>query len=158
MKRILLAVLAALGINFGVKSQTEKLDSGLRNTLKLVADRFEKDNHAYLINLAKDNSVIIQIVHGALIQQTSTPKNEFNFSLNLTFDNQIDELNSFRELKIASEFINYEWDGIPCFAVNFGNNLEKANRIVLEVLQKVYGFKPDDIFEFEIYDQGKIRI
>ena len=46
MSKILFTILAALGINFGVKSQTEQLDSGLKNTLKITADRFENKNHA----------------------------------------------------------------------------------------------------------------
>lgn len=157
MRKILLTILAALGINFGAKSQTEKLDSGLRNTLKITADRFESKNHAFLINLAKDNNVIIQIVHGALIEQTATPENSFNFSLNLTFDNEMEKLAKFKNLEISDDFEYYEFDGIPCFAKNLGKDQEKAKKVLLEILNKVYGFENSDIFEFEIYDQGPIR-
>lgn len=157
MRKILLTILAALGINFGAKSQTEELDSGLKNTLRITADRFENKNHAFLINLAKDNNVIMQIVHGALIEQTATPENSFNFSINLTFDNEMEKLAKFRKLEMADDFEYYEFDGIPCFAKNLGNDQEKTQKVLLEILNKVYGFENSDIFEFEIYDQGPVR-
>ena len=157
MRKILLTILAALGINFETKSQTEKLDSGLKNTLKITADRFENKNHAILINLAKDNTVIIQVLHGALIEQTVTPENSFNFSINLTFDNEMEKLAKFRTLEIVNNFEYYEFDGIPCYAINLGNDQEKTQKVLLEILNKVYGFKNSDIFEFEIYDQGPVR-
>lgn len=157
MKRILFTILATLGINFKAKSQTEKLDSGLKNTLKNTADRFESKNHAFLINLAKENTIIMQVVHGALIEQTTTPENSFNFSINLTFDNEMAKLDKFRTLEIVDDFKHYEFEGIPCFAMNIGNNQEKTREVLLEILKKVYGFKNSDIFEFEIYDQGPVR-
>lgn len=157
MRKILFTILAALGINFRAKSQTEKLDSGLKNTLKITADRFENKNHAFLINIAKDNVVILQVVHGALIEQTATPENSFNFSINLTFDNEMEKLAEFRKLEVANDFEYYEFDGIPCFAKNFGNDQEKTHMVLLEILNKVYGFENSDIFEFEIYDQGLVK-
>ncbi|GAA3519333.1 hypothetical protein GCM10022393_36890 [Aquimarina addita] len=157
MKKILFTVLATLGINIGAKSQTERLDSGLKNILKITADRFENNNHAFLINLAKDNVVTVQIVHGALIEQISTPTNEFNFSINLPFDNEQEELTKFKELKISDEFKYYEFDGIPCYVMNFGNDQKLTYEIVLDVLREVYHFEKSDIFEFEIFDQGPIR-
>lgn len=158
MTRILFTILAALGINFGVKSQTEKLDSGLKNTLKITADRFENKNHAFLINLAKDNTVIMQVVHGALIEQTASPTNSFNFSINLTFDNEMEKLAKFRTLELVDDFEYYEFNGIPCYAMNMGNNQEKTQKMLLEILNKVYGFENSDMFEFEIYDQGPVRL
>ncbi|ANH61450.1 hypothetical protein [Dokdonia donghaensis] len=157
MRRILFTILAALGINIGAKSQIEKLDSGLKNTLKITADRFENKNHAFLINLAKDNTVIMQVIHGALIEQTATAENSFNYSINLTFDNEMEKLAKFRTLEVVEDFEYYEFDGIPCFVMNLGNDQEKTQKVLLEILNKVYGFENSDIFEFEIYDQGPLR-
>ncbi|MDY8135459.1 hypothetical protein [Aquimarina sp. 2201CG5-10] len=157
MRKILFTILAALGINFGAKSQTEKLDIGLKNTLKSTADKFENKNHAFLINLAKGNIVIMQIVHGALIEQTATQTNSFNFSINLTFDNEREALKRFKKLKISEKFKYYEYDGITCYAINFGNDQKVTSDVTLEILNKVYGFEYSDIFEFEIFDQGPIN-
>jgi hypothetical protein len=65
-------------------------------------------------------------------------------------------LNKFRELDIKNEFTYYEFDGIPCYALNFGNDRKKTNKIVLEILEKVYGFASSEIFQFEVFDQGKL--
>ncbi len=164
MKKILLSILTLLGINVGGKAQTmEKLDVGLEKTIELTSKKFERKNHAFLINIAKDNVVIIQLIHGILIPMSlGKPINEiknldknFNFSLNLPFDNEKNELKKFKRLDIFEKFRYYEANGIPCYSINFGTNQQQAKRVTLEILQKVYNHKLNDTFEFEIYDQGK---
>ncbi|MDO1514558.1 hypothetical protein Q2T41_18035 [Maribacter confluentis] len=156
MKKILLSILAIFGITVGGKAQTEELQTGLINTLTITANRFEKSNNAFLINIIKDNVVILQIVHGGLIEQARTEENTFNFSFNVTFDNEKDNQNRFTALKISKDFKYYEWDGIPCYALNVGNDKNKAEEIAIKILTKVYGFDSKDLFEFEIYDQGRM--
>ena len=156
MKKIILSLLTLLGINVGVKAQTDKLEIGLTKTLELTADRFEKTNNAYLINLTKDNTVIMQIVHGALVEKTAKPGNPFNFSFNLTFDNGKTNEDTFKNLELSKKFEFYEWDGIPCYALNVGNDKLEAKKIALVILNKVYGFSSDELFEFELFDQGRL--
>ena len=156
MKKILLSILAIFGITVGGKTQTEELQTGLINTLTTTANRFEKSNNAFLINIIKDNVVILQIVHGGLIEQARTEENTFNFSFNVPFDNEKDNQNRFTALKISKDFKYYEWDGIPCYALNVGNDKNKAEEIAIKILTKVYGFDSKDLFEFEIYDQGRM--
>jgi len=132
------------------------MNNGLRNSLQQTSDKFEKINHAFLINITKDNNVVMQIIHGVLIQEPKIQKKDFNFTLNLTFDNEINNLQKFRKLDFINEFAYYEFDQIPCYAINFGNNQHKTYKMVIEILKKVYGFKESDTFEFEIYDQGPV--
>ncbi|MGI9532437.1 hypothetical protein [Lutimonas sp.] len=156
MKKIILSLLTLLGINIGVKAQTDKLETGLTKTLELTANRFEKTNNAYLINLTKDNTVIMQIVHGALVEKTAKPGNPFNFSFNLTFDNEKTNEDTFKNLELSKKFEFYEWDGIPCYALNVGNDKLETKKIALEILNKVYGYSSDELFEFELFDQGRL--
>ena len=156
MKKILLSILAIFGITIGGKAQTEELQTGLIKTLTASANRFEKTNNAFLINIIKDNVVILQIVHGGLIEQVRTDENKFNFSFNVTFDNEKDNQNKFTALEISNDFKYYEWDGIPCYALNVGNDKKKAEEIAIIILTKVYGFDSKDLFEFEVYDQGRM--
>ena len=156
MKKILLSVLAIFGITIGGKAQTQELQTGIINTLTTTANKFEKTNNAFLINIIKDNVVILQIVHGGLIEQVRTEENNFNFSFNVTFDNEKDNQNKFTALELSKGFKYYEWDGIPCYALNVGNDKKKAEEIAITILTKVYGFDSKDLFEFEIYDQGRM--
>ena len=165
MKKILLSILTLLGINVGGKAQTmEKLDVGLKKTMELTSKKFERKNHAFLINVAKDNVVVIQLIHGVLIPMSlGKPINEiensdrtFNFSLNLPFDeSEKNKLEKFKSLDIFKKFKYYDANGIPCYSINFGTNQQEAKEVTLEILQKVYNHKLNETFEFEIYDQGK---
>ena len=156
LKKILFSIFTIFCITVGGKAQTVELQTGLINPLTTTANRFEKSNNAFLINIIKDNVVILQIVHGGLIEQARTEENTFNFSFNVTFDNEKDNQNKFTALEISKDFKYYEWDGIPCYALNVGNNKKKTESIALTILTKVYGFKEKDLFEFEIYDQGRM--
>ena len=148
-------ILTLLGINIGAKAQMEQLESGLKNVLELTAQKFEKNNHAFIINLEKDNVVLFQLIHGGMLEQIRTENNEFNFSFNLTFDNEKEKEKKFKELNISNDFTHYEFDGMSSYAINFGNDRDKALKIILEVLDKVYGYSSTELFKFEIFDQGK---
>ncbi len=156
MKKILLSILAIFGITIGGKAQTEELKTGLIKTITVTAEKFEKSNNAFLINVIKDNVVVLQMIHGGLIEQVRTNENSFNFSFNVTFDNEKENQNKFTSLEISKDFKYYEWDGIPCYALNVGNDKKKAEKIAITILNKVYGFDSKEMFEFEIYDQGKM--
>lgn len=141
----------------------EQLDTGLENTISTTYDYFEKDNHAFLINLANNNNIVFQIIHGVLISlslgeninEVEDSKKQFNFSLNLIFENE-EELKKFKKLTIFNKFKYYEiQDGITCFTINFGKDKELTKQTSLDILQSVYGYQLTDTFEFEIYDQGK---
>lgn len=152
MKKILLSILAIFGITIGGKAQTEELQTGLVNTLTTTANRFEKSNNAFLINIIKDEVVILQIIHGGLIEQVRTEENTFNFSFNVTFDNEKDNQNRFTALEISKDFKYNEWDGTPRYALNVGNDKKKTVEIAITILTKVYGFDSKDLFEFEIHE------
>ncbi|AOW19364.1 hypothetical protein [Urechidicola croceus] len=155
MKNICIDFLDALGISIGAISHTERLDTGLKKILRRTAERFEKKNHVYIINLIIHHGVEFQINHGALVQQTATEFNEFNFSLNIPFESKKKE-QAFKKLSFANEFKYYEFQELPNYALNLGNDQEKAYQIVFEILKEVYGFKNSTVIEFETHDQGRI--
>lgn len=156
MKKTLLLTLIVLSTLMCVNAQTEQLQTGLRKTLEITSNKFEESNHAFIINIIKDNIVVLQIVHGGMIEQIKTEHNEFNFSFNVTFDNEKENQDRFVALEISEDFKYYEWSNIPCFALNAGNDKKKVEEIAIIILNKVYGFDLKDTFEFEIHDQGKI--
>lgn len=152
MKKILLSILTILTMTLNGKAQTKELQTGLIQTLATTAERFEQSNSPYLIDVIKDNVVVLQILHGGLIEQLEGGENSFNFSLNLTFDGEKENQDKFTALNISKEFKYYEWDGIPCYALNIGNDQKKAEKITLIVLEQVYGFNLKDQFAFEIHE------
>lgn len=165
MKKILLSILTLFKINVRRKAKTmERLDIGLEKTIELTSKKFERKNHAFLINVSQDNVIVIQLIHGILIPMSvGIPVNEiensntnFNFSLNLPFDHyQKNELEIFKSLDVFEKFKYYNVNEVPYYSINFGTNQQETKRVTLEILQKVYNYKLNDTFEFEIYDQGK---
>lgn len=133
----------------------DSLDNGLDKALNFSLEKFEKSNHAYLINLIVENHVILQILHGGMMEQTVAAGNPFNHSFNLTFDEENEMEEKFLALEISKEFQAYEWNEINSYAFNAGNDQTKTKELALEILDKVYGFKMDTMFEIEIFDQGK---
>ncbi|MBJ2176486.1 hypothetical protein JBL43_19705 [Aureibaculum sp. A20] len=160
MKKIFVSILTLLGLSCGnpteADNQSEKIGTGIFNTLVITSQKFEKINNAFLINLIKDNVVTLQILHGGMLEQTRTAENVFNFSFNLTFDNEKANQDKFTTLDISKDFTYYEYEGIPCYAFNAGNDTKKVSEIALLILEKVYGYNQDEVFEFEIHDQGQM--
>ena len=165
MKKKLFIILIIIGVNTKTKAQTSnKLDIGLEEAIELTSKKFEKNNHSFLLNVVKDNNVIVQLVHqvliplslGKQIKEIKKPDRKFNFCIYLTFAHQKDELNRFKKLSLFKKFRYHELDGgTPCYSFNLGTNKKETKRVTLEILKKVYNYKITDIFEFEIYDQGK---
>jgi len=155
MKKIIIYILTLLGINTGIQAQQIELGIGLEKVLEKASQTFGKNNHAYLINIVRNDTVLFQIIHGGMLNEIRTKNNEFNFSFSLSFDNEKEKEQKFKELKVAKNFKYYEFDNIPSYAINFGNNKENALNTVLEVINKVYNYSSKDLFVFEIYDQGK---
>ncbi|WP_196896043.1 hypothetical protein [Aureivirga marina] len=129
----------------------------LEKTIIEVSSKFEKTNNAFVINILKDHVEELQIFHGGLIEQISPESQDFNFSFNLAFDNEKERLEKFKSLKIAEEFTFYEWDGIPFYALNVGNNPERTTEIAIIILSEVYEFDLHENFEFETIDLGQIQ-
>ena len=86
MKKTLLLILIVFSSIKIINAQTEQLETGLRKTLETASKKFEKSNNAFIINIIKDNIVVLQIVHGGMIEQVKTKNNEFSFAFNVTFD------------------------------------------------------------------------
>ena len=161
MKKIILSFLTILGINFSSKSQTtevnsKNLDDGLEQILNITSQKFQNKNHAYLINISKNDTVIFQILHGILLEPTRTSTNYFNYSLNLNFDDLPEEEKKFQDLQIAKNFIHYEFDTIQCYAINLGKDKKRTIDYTKLILYKIYGYKSEEEFDFEVWDQGRI--
>lgn len=165
MKKILKSILAIFGINNNGNSIVkEELSIGLENSINLTFKNFEQNNHTFLIDIAKDNVVVIQLVHGLLIplsfgksiHDVDNSEREFNFSMNLTFDNEEKELTKFKNLNCFGKFDFYQLqDGISCYSINFGRDRQQIKEVTLDIIRNVYGYQLNDSFEFQIYDQGR---
>ncbi|WP_459210877.1 hypothetical protein [Aquimarina rhabdastrellae] len=156
MKKIVQSILSIFSGKDRSKNQRVPLNEGLPHILELTSKQFETYNHAFLINLISENEVVLQLMHGVLIEQIQTEKSEFNFSINLSFDNEKEAEDRFKALDISKEFTYYEFDTIPCYVLNMGNNHTRIQKIVHMILERVYGYSKVAMFEFELYDQGMV--
>jgi Ca2+/Na+ antiporter len=149
----LASVLGFSEINTNPQKQTDKLENGLNKTLDLITE-LESKNHSYLADLTKDNIVILQILHGGLMKQTRTKKNNFNYSINLTFDGEPEKQKKFEKLKISKDFKYYEHSSSPCYALNLSKDRIKLTELIIQIMAEVYNYNNNEVFEFYIEEHG----
>lgn len=59
-------------------------------------------------------------------------------------------------MDISNQFKSYEWDGIPCYATGLDKDSQKASRIVVDILELLYGIYDNSKVEIKLLDQGSI--
>jgi uncharacterized protein (DUF433 family) len=64
------------------------------------------------------------------------------------------ELVRFLDTQGTALFDEYRFQGIPCFVIRLGNDVELANRVLLYLLEKVYEYPPPTTFECAVNDEG----
>lgn len=159
IKKIFIVICAFLGLSCGSEKPKDlkgKVEIKLNQALK----KFEPTNNAFLLSIFHNDTCIVQIAHRSFIDITRHQDNSFGFALNLTFDqtfeSEIENLKNFKQMDISNQFKYYEWDGIPCYAIDLDKDAEKASMIVADILKDLYGIDDNSKVEIELLDQGRI--
>ena len=146
MKKILILICSLLGINQVVKAQTQntmnpisfkmEINEGVEKLLNTLTDSFESKNQAFLVNLWVNGEGTLQLLHPNVMKVTYDPNKTFGITTNLNFAEQVKRHEDFKELSCFSEYKYYEYEGIPSYAKNYGNNIKQAKIQILNILKK----------------------
>jgi len=120
-------------------------------------DLFKKGNFSYIVNIKKDNEILIQLIHGGINKYIHTNSKDFNYSISLNFYEENERFQSFEKLSLSKEFIYYEYQKIPSYILNCKNDKIKTKKYLIEIILKVYECNVSDYFEFEIHQEAPIE-
>lgn len=133
------------------------IEAALDYTVKTLIPR----KHTYVINIIApreadgNDSVEVQVVAQHMIFEDR----DCGLTLNLPFDlssGEFTHLVEFMGSAIRDLCDEYQWDGIPCFALRFGTNVDLAAKATRFVLAEVYGYTEPTTFKCEVNDEGEV--
>jgi hypothetical protein len=134
------------------------IEAALEYTVKTLVLK----KHTYVVNVIVpkntdgNEAVEVQVVAQHMIFEDRN----CGLTLNLPFDpssGEFTHLVEFMGSAISDLCDEYEWDGIPCFALRFGTNVEVAAKAIRFVLAEVYGYTEPMSFKCEVNDEGLIE-
>jgi hypothetical protein len=115
--------------------------------------------HRYIINVRGPKEVksseaaTIQVVPAYSVYDDG----ELGMTVHMPFDPEsgtFGELVRFLDTQGHEDFDEYRHDGIPCFAINLGRDVDLAARVLLYLLEKVHEYPTGTSFLCEVHDEG----
>jgi len=159
IKKWLAIICAFLGLSCGSDNSvnlTTRIESKLEQALK----KYEPTNNAFLFSVFHNDTCIIQIVHRSYVDILRLADNSFGFALNLTFDQTFEKEKAyhekFKQMGVFADFKPYDWDGIPCYAIDFDKDFKKASELTTKILKDLYGLDEKSKLTLELLDQGRL--
>lgn len=150
---------AFLGLSCGSDNSAE-LTTRIEKELVESLKKFESTNNGFLFSVIYNDTYIIQIVHRSSVDILKPPDNSFGFALNLSFDPTFETEKTyhekFKQMGNYADFTPYDWDGIPCYAIDLDKDIEKASKLTAEILKAVYGLDQKNKLKLELLDQGRL--
>jgi hypothetical protein len=110
--------------------------------LRYTVDSLIRRSHSYIINvrgpgeLEASMAATIQVVPANYIYGNAN----LGLTIHLPFDpasGTLPELVRFLDTQGNDLFDEFRFQGVPCFAISLGSNVELANRVLLYLLEKV---------------------
>lgn len=136
---------------------TKRIEKKLSEAIK----KFEPTNNAFLFSVFHNDTCIIQIVHRSYVDILRHPDNSFGFALNLTFDPSFEAekvyYEKFKQMEVYPDFKPYNFDGIPCYAIDLDKDIEKASKLTADILIKLYEMDEKSKLKLDLLDQGRIK-
>ena len=135
--------------------------NSIRAALNFTVENLVAKQHGYIINVLGSEqaeagrAATLQVV----AQDMITGDGESGLSMHLPFDpqsGQFDSLIRFLDAELATPISEYQFRGFPCFFAKFGNDIERADRAILQVLVQVFGYSPAAEFACEVSDEGPL--
>jgi hypothetical protein len=159
IKKWFVILCAFLGLSCGSDNSVD-LTTRIENELGEALKKFEPTNNAFLFSVFHNDTCIIQIVHRSYVDILRHADNSFGFALNLTFDQTFETEKAyhekFKQMEVFADFIPYDWDGIPCYAIDLDKDFEKASKLTAKILLDLYGFDEKSKLKLELLDQGRL--
>ena len=159
IKKLIFILCAFPGLSCGSDSSTD-LTERIENKLEQALEKFEPTNNAFLFSIFHTDTCIIQIVHRSYVDILRNPDNSFGFALNLTFDPTSEAEKAYHEkfkhMDVYADFKPYDWEGIPCYAIDLDQDVEKASELTAYILKNLYGLDEKSKLKLELLEQGRI--
>lgn len=135
----------------------EELKKNIEKEVMQILYVFEPINNGFVLNFIHDENTVLQVVHQSFIEQLGNSTNKFGFGLNLTFDPEFpgdnEKMKKFLETEVAAKFVSYQWEGVPCYAIDLGRSTEYVVN-VSSFLLNLFGYTEN--ISFEIIDEGAL--
>src|SRR5262249_13098924 len=134
----------------------------IESALAFVVKSLIPIGHGYVVNVVGPNeseanrAATIQVVAQHMVFEDLTS----GLTLNLPFDPSSGEfahLVEFIGSSISDLCDEYKWEGVPCFALRFGTNVDIAVKAIRFVLAEVYGYRGVTTFKCEVFGEGPIE-
>lgn len=135
----------------------DKLKLDIEKEVTQILYVYEPINNGFILNFMYNEEVVLQVVHQSFVEQLNNKTNKFGFALNITFDPEFEgdseRKKKFLETELSQKFVYYEWEGIPCYAIDLGKSIKYVVNTSAWVLQ-LFGFTEN--ISFEVIDEGEL--
>ena len=135
----------------------------LINVLKQTQKLFKENNHAFQIDINREQWNDLQIIHPIMITDKIPNEKfkEFGFAVYWTYDPTFDKEKNLHQLfKESDKLKGYEHfhdEGVDCYTFICWDDLEKVVEISRSILLDVLGHNKKDKYYFSIADNGIIE-
>ncbi|MGB0870597.1 MAG: hypothetical protein ACPGSD_13450 [Flavobacteriales bacterium] len=135
----------------------------LINVLKQVQDLFKENNHAFQIDINKEQWVDLQIIHPIMISD-KIPNEKFKtfgfviyWTNNSSLEIEKNLTKVFSESDLLKDYVHFHSDGTDCYSFICWEDLEKVVEVSRSILLDVLGHDKEDKYYFSISDHGLIE-
>ena len=129
------------------KQFEDSFSERLRQELLKVENNYLKKGKDFVINIAGEKSVLFQVVGIKMLE--SNEGNDQGFGLHISFDQSFEEetdrIAKFRQTEYAKAFHYHEWDGIPTYQMNLGNDKKQLEILIKRLVEEVYEYEIESI-------------
>jgi hypothetical protein len=156
MKKLIFILIACC---LGCENQQVDIATKIEGKLNEAITKFEPTISQFLFTIIHNDTAIIQIVNSNEIEALQSQNGKFGMALHLafdpTFESEIHDHERFKRMKLSEQFTYYDWQGIPCYALELGVENKKNAKLITEILTDLYGYDLKDKFEIELLDQSQ---
>ena len=131
----------------------------IRSALEYTVRELIAARHTFIINIRGPREVkrqlacTVQVIAESMIFDSD----ERGLTLDLPFTAEMRPQHKFPRFAALPEFDSfhyYEFDGIPCFAMCFGTDVDLAESVIKSVLRAVWRYPAGTAFECNVSDEG----
>ena len=132
----------------------------IRSALEYTVGTLIPNRRTFIVGIlgpkeAKQNyACSVQVVAESMV----FGNDERGLTLNLPFDptcrQEKRRLKRFRATAISARFTEYDFGGIPCYAMQFGTDVDLALKVLQAVLKDAWGYPASTAFECHVSDEG----
>ena len=132
----------------------------IRSALEYTVRELVAARHTFIINIRGPREVkrrwacTVQLVAESMIFDSDERGLTLDLVFDLTSRSAKSRFRKFAAIPFCKQFNTYEFDGMPCFAMRFGTDVDMALTVIQFVLTKLWGYPESTVFECGVSDEG----